>query len=1072
MEQQSPKVGRPGEPVFALALRGGGLDTALQLGAAHALLASGGRAPDVVAGISIGAVNGAAIAEVLQARASGTAAQKLRHFIQAYETAPDELVRSVLPDPLEFGAGRGAGVLRLPLYPEKDRDERQIALKRRRALVKLLDWAWGLRISVRALAAAATAAYEGRGTVGRGIALARRSPAGAAQVLLAGARSWLRTLRGEGRARTAGQQFLADRQMLGSLAGAHGLRSLFIRLFDPYYDGAPDMNAAIELALAKNRDQSPFARTERRPLGCYRTGTDPVDLVVVAANLQTGHLDALPATATLVDALLAANSVVPLFPSVEIGGAHYVDGANVADEPVAALIRYLRDGPLHPEARIVHIYPVASVPSEGPGLEAGPEILDSATAMGRRALELEKVRRARVERRLTDLYSRMLPAGRALHEVPVGGRTKRFLRTSIHPIEPDVPVRLGERFLEAETGGERRKHLLAAVAAGCRATLESTLQPYVAALAGDRRVVTCAEVLARRRGDGHPSVSQLPEVCAGCSLRDEAGDEVPRALRVLPDRASWPVWPLHEALEGRELPLPAPAPPLYTGRPEEAPAKPQPMRSLLFSGGVFRGVYQLGVLAALADVLDKPDVVAGAAVGTLTAAMAGERFTTRGESRRRLVAELAATYLAIDRLVLTDRLADAVQRLHATADETRFTLREARELLGPVPGGGRDFEVRRRRLLGEIQRLAFIGPAELERLIERLQARAFAPFTVELMKHLDRLLERSGLGSEILGSESLAAIVRERILARKSGTSAGATSQSFARFGEDLRFLATTTDLLGGRLVVLGGRDYPPERVSLLEGFLASSAFPLVFRPRRSWEVSSAGVEERVFVDGGILDNLPLDAVARHLDRAYWDGQIARRPEVAGKPVPHLLLTASLEPEVDRDADPAPLAGSWSKRYGRVKQLRNNRKVEQYARVQSDLRSLYEANGMPNGWMPLDVEVVNVVPSWLVETFGFHPMLGFREEAQAASIAHGCSGTFRKLASMGERWVAGWKIDLAGVRIDGNRRGHELGECIHRPGVLCPFGRKATAALELDWETRNGLAEIHRICPLSDRKPL
>jgi predicted acylesterase/phospholipase RssA len=51
--------------VFAFA--GGALDTVIQLGITHALLVSKGKAPDVVAGVSAGAINAVALAEILQA---------------------------------------------------------------------------------------------------------------------------------------------------------------------------------------------------------------------------------------------------------------------------------------------------------------------------------------------------------------------------------------------------------------------------------------------------------------------------------------------------------------------------------------------------------------------------------------------------------------------------------------------------------------------------------------------------------------------------------------------------------------------------------------------------------------------------------------------------------------------------------------------------------------------------------------------------------------------------------------------------------------------------------------------
>ena len=54
----------------ALAFPGGGFDTAMQLGVAHAILVARGVPPDYVVGISAGALNATALAEILQANPS------------------------------------------------------------------------------------------------------------------------------------------------------------------------------------------------------------------------------------------------------------------------------------------------------------------------------------------------------------------------------------------------------------------------------------------------------------------------------------------------------------------------------------------------------------------------------------------------------------------------------------------------------------------------------------------------------------------------------------------------------------------------------------------------------------------------------------------------------------------------------------------------------------------------------------------------------------------------------------------------------------------------------------------
>ena len=114
---------------------------------------------------------------------------------------------------------------------------------------------------------------------------------------------------------------------------------------------------------------------------------------------------------------------------------------------------------------------------------------------------------------------------------------------------------------------------------------------------------------------------------------------------------------------------------------------------MLFSGGVFRGVYQMGVLNALNLLGLRPDVVGGASVGSITAGMITKVFSEEESTRQHQIARLAAIYLGIDRLILTDRFADFVRNLTIRAAETKFSIREADE---SASAGAARFRVRSR----------------------------------------------------------------------------------------------------------------------------------------------------------------------------------------------------------------------------------------------------------------------------------------------------------------------------------------------------------------------------------------
>ncbi len=56
-------------PYRVISFPGAGFDTVMQMGVVHALLVTRRKAPDMVGGISVGAITATALAEVLQANA-------------------------------------------------------------------------------------------------------------------------------------------------------------------------------------------------------------------------------------------------------------------------------------------------------------------------------------------------------------------------------------------------------------------------------------------------------------------------------------------------------------------------------------------------------------------------------------------------------------------------------------------------------------------------------------------------------------------------------------------------------------------------------------------------------------------------------------------------------------------------------------------------------------------------------------------------------------------------------------------------------------------------------------------
>ena len=124
-------MGADGEYVRAMSFSGSGFDSVMQLGVTHALLVIRGKAPDIVVGISAGAVQAAALAEILQegdknsldalheSVASGALedfdpydyravlqarVRRFREVVESYYRAPEELFDTAIPNAYQIDA--------------------------------------------------------------------------------------------------------------------------------------------------------------------------------------------------------------------------------------------------------------------------------------------------------------------------------------------------------------------------------------------------------------------------------------------------------------------------------------------------------------------------------------------------------------------------------------------------------------------------------------------------------------------------------------------------------------------------------------------------------------------------------------------------------------------------------------------------------------------------------------------------------------------------------------------------------------------------------------------------------
>ncbi len=960
------------------------------------------------------------------------------------------------------------------------------------------------------------------------------------------------------------RRLLARYDLADGLLSTHPVKQLLIQMFDPEYYGGRQMDDVVDRAL---RDDYSPARSGYRSklIRDYETIEPKIAVGLMVANLQTGELENVPPETKVVDGLLAATSVSPLFPPAAIVDKLYLDGANITSEATGGLLTLLRDR-VHEKARVVHMYGVSHLPFSNPSLGPPPErggkpylnLLDVTF----RAMQLQRFRDAALERRMTELYTRVIPPDNAVYRPDDKPDGHRFLRVWVAPVEPEAPLELGDRIARCAGEVESRRIMMEAVADGCRAALEVMIRDIEDPEA-EQEILCRAAVerhLARSTGPTLPLLAQigddpalqasrtllgppgLPEVCSHCTLRRKRPPRLenghpepePPAGNPVPDMPPAPVtlafkkwktvapaWPYQQGTNGPSAPAPdahfvredtayekrtrdtliAVREKYWTEfsgstatdkwpppRPGKGPGNERPVVSFLFSGGVFRGVYQLGSLTALSEAGLVPDVIAGASVGSITGAMVAQALTPPyGPARDARIARLAATYLAMDRLILTDRFADFIRGLTLRGAATRFSLRQADRFFRIYDqAGSARFDKEARMVMAGLERLFWLSPFELKRLVKALRLREFNKVYDLLRAYTQEWLDRMGVGKQVLGAEPLTLLILEHVLQplpTERFTTPDLVGFDRYLYESGIFFLATTTNLTEGRLEILGEQQLiGKDRATLLEGLLASSAFPGVFRPRWSWEVMPASTDRHQYIDGGVMDNLPLDAVGHFLRLASDDGVeiVARRPTHNGQEVPHLLFSASLEiapPEPTVEELNRYLA-EWPAVWKRARQLRYNKKLQLYALTQSSIRSIWakaRKQASPGTFIPLDLEVVMVRPRWLCGTFGFHPMLGFRRERQAASIAHGCATTLLELARVARAnsaWAEGWGLEASRLPPDPPEtfkdpilpRAGEKGDCWFRPGTPCPFSKDRLEKTGLPAHTQLELQQIHTLC--------
>ncbi len=830
-------------------------------------------------------------------------------------------------------------------------------------------------------------------------------------------------------------------QIFSDLGDSHAFKEALVQNFDPGYYGEFRFDESVRRAL-KGESSGRGEIQNRKSLANYNQGHSKRIIVApIAANLGTGKLESLPPTTSVVDALMCACAWAPFFKVQTIptqnGCATFIDGNSVSKDPIVPVFEEAcRQISNHPEKRwnSLRIISAPLLPVMRDEASLTSEPLTGLVDVTLRARDLQRFQDMLLDKGLIDRLNRALN-GKAATVSDETAASETFFPAKIRLVAPDRPPRLSLRLMQAGSGAKQRELIDMTVADGCRAMIErlvtdalpDTRTPEERRLLLEpdeempdewpHRDATRADTLRAAveklrqsgetltRSDGIEYVSCCKLLTAWGGLNSLPGSAPPDKTHPVPGPGVSEVCQFcmtcrattdgeKELRQHIRLPRITPSP--FVSSPAPTDTQKEPAVVFLFSGGVFRGVFQVGFANAASELGIQPDVIAGSSVGTIVGALTGRVFQRPAGlellERQRQMRRLAATFLTIDRFVLTDRFADFIRHFSIHAAAADFSPHDLNLIFRRYEfDSASAFNKRTRRVFSGLERLLYLSPFEVMELTRTLRAGNWQE-AAHLVKALAQdVVDRYGVGLEILGPEPLQQLIDGFVFDGKP-----VADVRFDHFGFPL--IGTTTNLTLGQLEIL--RSTHPGDPRFTQSLLAGSAFPALFRPRWSWEVYRKPGTVAQYSDGGIMDNLPLGAVVEYLWGKDGNAVYARRPEI-----PHLILTATLEVDKADWSNRGDLdALSWTEIRSRAAQLRYNGKIGKFQQGQRDIRRIIaqrHAEGDPDirsHDLPLNLDVLAVKPTWTCGEFAFHPMLGFCRQNQTASIAHGCASTICAVA--------------------------------------------------------------------------
>ena len=588
-----------------------------------------------------------------------------------------------------------------------------------------------------------------------------------------------------------------------------------------------------------------------------------------------------------------------------------------------------------------------------------------------------------------------------------------------------------------------RKETLDVVASGCRHTLQTLYRRVLAASGTPGTKVSCRNLiqqLVQLRGD--PPIPAeacgLTEVCAHCS-----GELIRPTEEELKD------WFKTSSVTRYEKPPQPDDRTMLERFPQLSGAQPRIV--FVASGGVFRGAFHIGMIAALVQAKIRPDLIVGASVGTLMGGALAALFTVSDDDQWPLLANLTDVFLHVDQKVaFTKTLKSASRELGVRGRSVKLSPAQIRRVVRKGARSDPGFAVSGAPpavvdAISDVFMIPHRRTASIAaELISGHVTKATYSFLYQLRKES---LKRLDIQYAIMGASLLEQTAQELLGAAtielncvQPYQNAKPRPNKKVKPGQQIAFFATTTEL-GGKTPHLFGR-YPTDHeipYNFVEAALSSSAFPCVFAPRRQSDVQPGqGLIDVRYSDGGMFDNLPflpaidiLSEVQReYRETANQTTTMTARDFLEHRHAwPDLFLAGSLNvnPEDDPTADekngsPFDTIFAINKR---TKLLENNQKIRSFEHaaeaVHSRLGELIRLLHLPGAAVSpesetmldsiVDSAVLPVFPSspdHLNGTFEFCASLGMEQQKIENSIADGCFQTLMSFAeaATGSSFVA------------------------------------------------------------------